>query len=79
MSKYMEHEVLNIIANILGVMPNEINTDTEIGELPEWDSLHHLTIIKELERHFSIKFDQGDLADCEDISDLIALIKDMTD
>lgn len=74
----MEHVVLNIIANILNVVPEEIDVDTEIGDMPEWDSLHHLTIIKELEKYFSIKFDQGDLADCEDISDLIALIKDMT-
>ena len=74
----MEQEVLNIIANILNVLPEEIDSNTEIGDLPEWDSLHHLTIIKELEKHFAIKFDQGDLADCEDISDLITLIKDMT-
>ena len=73
----MEQEVIKIIANILNVTPHEINSDTEIGELPEWDSLHHLAIIKEIENHFTIKFKQGDLVDCENISELISLIQDM--
>lgn len=73
----MEEKVINLIARILGVDTSELDLDTEIGDLPEWDSMHHLTIIKELENLFDIKFEQGDLADCEDISDLAALIKDL--
>ena len=73
----MEEKVINLIARILGVDTCELDLDTEIGDLPEWDSMHHLTIIKELENLFDIKFEQGDLADCEDISDLVALIKDL--
>jgi len=73
----MEQEVLNIIANILKVSVDEIDTNTEIGDMPEWDSLHHLTIIKELENCFSVKFEQADLADCEDVADLIRLIEDL--
>lgn len=73
----MEEKVINLIARILGVDTSELDLDTEIGDLPEWDSMHHLTIIKELENLFDIKFEQGDLADCEDISDLVALIKDL--
>lgn len=73
----MEEKVINLIARILGVDTSELDLDTEIGDLPEWDSMHHLTIIKELEILFDIKFEQGDLADCEDISDLAALIKDL--
>ncbi len=73
----MEEKVINLIARILGVDTSELDLDTEIGDLPEWDSMHHLTIINELENLFDIKFEQGDLADCEDISDLVALIKDL--
>ena len=73
----MEEKVINLIARILGVDTSELDLDTEIGDLPEWDSMHHLTIIKELENLFDIKCEQGDLADCEDISDLVALIKDL--
>lgn len=73
----MEEKVINLIARILGVDTSELDLDTEIGDLPEWDSMHHIAIIKELENLFDIKFEQGDLADCEDISDLVALIKDL--
>ena len=73
----MEQKVIKIISKLLEVETNEIDLDTIIGDLPEWDSLHHLMIIKELEDEFNIKFSQEDLSDLEDVSDLIELTKEM--
>lgn len=72
----MQEKIVNIIAKILEVNKNEIALDLAIGELPEWDSLHHLQIITELENEFSCKLSQEDLMDLEDVSDLISLIKE---
>ena len=55
----------------------EVELDTAIGDLPEWDSLHHLQIIAELEKEYGIKYAAEDLAELEDVSDLIALTKEM--
>ena len=75
----MEQEILNIIANTLDVDVEDVELDTAVGDLPEWDSLHHLMIIKALEEEYKIKFSKDDLAELEDVSDLIALVKEMAD
>ena len=73
----MENKIIGIIAKILEVELEEVELDTAIGDLPEWDSLHHLQIIAELEKEYGIKYVAEDLAELEDVSDLISLTKEM--
>lgn len=73
----MEQKIIGIIAKILEVELEEVELDTAIGDLPEWDSLHHLQIIAELEKEYGIKYIAEDLAELEDVSDLISLTKEM--
>lgn len=73
----MEQKIIGIIAKILEVDVEEIELDTAIGDLPEWDSIHHLQIIAELEKEFGIKYAQEDLAELEDVSDLISLTEEI--
>ena len=73
----MEQKIIGIIAKILEVELEEVELDTAIGDLPEWDSLHHLQIIAEWEKEYGIKYAAEDLAELEDVSDLIALTKEM--
>ena len=73
----MEQKIIGIIAKILEVELEEVELDTDIGDLPEWDSLHHLQIIAELEKEYGIKYVAEDLAELEDVSDLISLTKEM--
>ena len=72
----MKDKVIYIIAKVLEVQTDEIELDLGIGDLPEWDSLHHVTIIAELEKEFGIKFDLQDLMEVEDVSDLISLVEE---
>ena len=73
----MEQKIIGIIAKILEVELEEVELDTAIGDLPEWDSLHHLQIIAELEKEYGIQYIAEDLAELEDVSDLISLTKEM--
>ena len=72
----MEEKIIGIIARVLGVDNEDINLDTAIGDLPEWDSIHHLHLIVELENEFGIKYAPEDLSELEDVSDLIALTEE---
>lgn len=72
----MDKKIIGIIAKILEVDIEEVELDTAIGDLPEWDSIHHLQIIAELENEFGIKYAQEDLAELEDVSDLISLTEE---
>lgn len=71
MSKLYE-KVVAIIANSLSVQKSAINEDTAIGDLKEWDSLHHLHIISAIEKEFGFCFTPDVLMDLEDVSDIVA-------
>lgn len=73
----MKEEIVKIIADILEVDVCDIEMDTAVGDLQEWDSMHHLQIIAELEKVYNIKFNASDLAELEDVSDLISLVEEM--
>ncbi len=72
----MESKIISIIAKILNVDTEEVELDTAIGDLPEWDSLHHLQIIDTLEKEFNIKYKADDLSEIEDVADLITLTEE---
>lgn len=73
----MKEEIIKIIADVLEVDVCDIEMDTAIGDLPEWDSMHHLQIIAELEKVYNIKFNAADLSELEDVSDLLSLVEEM--
>ncbi len=75
----MEEQLIKIIEKILCVNNGDVELDTAIGDLPEWDSLHHIQIIATIENEFNIKFSQDDLKELEDVSDLVGLVKELTD
>ena len=75
----MDEKIIKIIAKSLEVSESEITTDLVIGDIPEWDSLHHIMLLKNLETEFNIHFQLADVAELEDVSDLIALVKDLAE
>lgn len=74
----MEEKVIALIASVLKVSVEEVTLDTEIGELDEWDSLHNMEIITELEKTFNVKITSDMLIDLEDVSDIVSLIEELT-
>ena len=75
----MEEKVIELIARVLNVPTSEIEMDTEIGELDEWDSLHNVEIIVQLEKEFGVKITSDMIMDLEEVSDIVNLIKELTD
>ena len=73
----MEEKVKEIIARVLQVPVEEVENETEIGELDEWDSLCNLTIFVELQKEFDIKITQDMLMDLENVADIIDLVKNL--
>ena len=64
-------QVKKIIAENLNIDSSVLNEDTAIGDLPEWDSLHHLQIIATIEQKFGFQFEPDVLMDLEDVSDIV--------
>ena len=48
----------------------QINDNTTANDIDGWDSLTHLQIITELEKHFSIKFTLSELIGLDTVGDI---------
>jgi acyl carrier protein len=44
-------------------------------DVPEWDSVNHITLVVETERVFGIKFRTTEIEDLKNVGDLVRLIK----
>ncbi len=69
-------EIVGIIARVLEVDSGSLSEDTAIGDIPAWDSLRHLQIIAEVEKHFSLRFTPDVLMDMEDVGDITAAVQE---
>ena len=63
----------NIISIIKKALKNEklvLEPQFSAADVDGWDSLHHVMIIAEIEKHFDIKFDFLEVMDIKTIEDL---------
>ena len=64
----------NIIADILQISNNDFKITDQIVDIPEWDSLAHITIISAIEANYNIKFSTKEIINIKSITDLSKLI-----
>jgi acyl carrier protein len=53
----------------------DLDEQTLAYEVPGWDSLHHLTVICDVEREFSIRFRSSEVVELENVGDLDRLVQ----
>lgn len=71
----MEEKIKQIIADVLKVDFSIIEDDLSVGDIPEWDSLRHLMLIGMLGKEFDVSFSREELAEIEDVADIVELVK----
>lgn len=52
-----------------------ISEETNAGDIKEWDSFKHLSLLAMLEKEFHIKFDVDDIISMEKVGDMVHLIE----
>jgi acyl carrier protein len=52
-----------------------INSETNSDQIPDWDSLAHLSLVTSIERHFKIKFALGELQTLKNVGEMVSLIE----
>ena len=68
----IDKKLKEIISNILGTSVDLIEDDPAIGDIAEWDSLHHIQIISAIEKEFDFRFTPDVMMDLEDVSDIVS-------
>ena len=72
----MKERIIKLMADILKVDVAVLDDNLEIGDIQEWDSMHHMMIISGMEKEFGIKFQREELVDLENVGDIVALGED---
>jgi acyl carrier protein len=49
--------VEQIIAETLGIAPEEVTDELRFQSIPEWDSLRHVNLVVALESHLGVQID----------------------
>jgi len=63
-------ELIKIVAETLRVDPSKISNHSKITDIPEWDSLSHISLIAELEDKYNIQFTGDDIASMQSICEI---------
>lgn len=68
-------KVIEIIANVLEVKPEEITLESTVGDFPAWDSLGQLNILQSVQDEFDVEFEPEEMMDIEDVNDIIKAVE----
>lgn len=71
----VKEKVIEIIANVLEVSPEEITLESTVGDFPKWDSLGQLTILQSVQDEFEVEFEPEEMMDIEDVNDIIKIVE----
>jgi acyl carrier protein len=52
-----------------------VNESTTAADIPEWDSLNHVTLIVSVEKEFGVKFNMSEVVGMHDVGEMAALIE----
>lgn len=74
----MKDNVIEIIAEVLRVVPEKIAPALSIGDIPEWTSMAQMGIISTLEARLGIEFPIDDLFDLTNVQALIDEVEKLT-
>ncbi len=58
-----KHKYQDIFIKSLSINNNKFNENIKYNEIPEWDSIGHMTLISGLEEGFGITMDTDDIVD----------------
>ena len=73
-----EETVIRVVGKALDVDTSSLSADSEIGSVPEWDSLGHLTIVRLLQEEFAVELSIDDVIECESVQDFVDVISGMS-
>jgi acyl carrier protein len=75
----MTHD--EILAQLTDIFRTVLDNDTLVltdattaQDVPGWDSMNHITIVVEAERHFGIKVRTAEIEELRNVGDFVALI-----
>jgi acyl carrier protein len=77
-SKKSSEQILSELTGIVRiVLDNDdlvLTLESTATDVPDWDSMNHITILVESERHFGIKVRTAEIEELHNVGDFVLLI-----
>ena len=70
----ISEELKKIILNTLKLDDFEFTDETIAPQVPGWDSLSHINVILEVEKHYNVRFKNLEILRLKNVGDLQRLI-----
>ena len=70
-----KHKYRDIFIESLSINSNKFNENIKYNEIPEWDSIGHMTLMSGLEEGFGITMDTDDIVDFSSFKKGIEILK----
>ena len=61
--------------NTFDIDPRSVSSETSPDDIPDWDSIGHLSLINNLEKTFGISIDLDELMEMENVKDIVRIIQ----
>jgi acyl carrier protein len=68
-------KVQEVFATSFNLGPQSVSIETKPGDIPEWDSVGHLSLVSNLESAFNISFDVDEMMEMENVREIVRLIQ----
>jgi acyl carrier protein len=62
-----------IIAGVLGCRPQDVAAEAQVGSLPQWDSIAHLSIVMSFEERLGRQLTSEEIVSLETVASFAAL------
>lgn len=70
-------QVQMLFRRVLGQADLEIQSNSSSKTVKNWDSLNHILLVVEIEKHFKIRFNTAELARFKDVGEMCERISEM--
>ena len=68
-------EIQQLIAANLDVPAASVHPESKASDFSEWDSVHHLIIVMELEQKFECKFSLDEIAEFDSVEKIVKAVQ----
>jgi acyl carrier protein len=75
----MEERLKQIVVESLKISPSIYADDLKAGDVPEWDSLGHVTMLQAVQKGFDVTFEMTDAIEIESLGDLKRVLQQYLD
>jgi acyl carrier protein len=65
---------ITIVSDLFDVPPSELSLDTMLTSVNGWDSLQHVNLIIDIERHFRIRLCEREIVSIRGIRDIVDIV-----